>query len=119
MRITFLFSFLLCTSCLADRRGQISQQRVSGWVDPSGSNTLYAWWVAADLPIGTNFIWDSNPWIDRVQNILLQKSGPTGAPTNDVDGLRLYGNQSYLTNTPLAPGANSTACIIYKPHVLT
>ncbi len=109
---------LLTLAACADRRGQLSQQRppVGGWTDPSGSNTLYAWWITSDLPVSTTLlINDTNPWIDRVAGRLLRASNGANTPTNGSLGVYMGTAFGGLTNTPTSQGSNSTYCIIFRP----
>src|SRR4051812_36818109 len=110
---------LFCISVKSDRRAQLSQQRApSGYTDPSGSNTLYAWWAVSDLTGTGNLVNNTNPWIDRIKGILLRNSiltGATSGPTNNAAGLD-FRDGRLLTNAPLAAGTNSTICLIIKPH---
>lgn len=118
-RIALLFFCLSVLIVSADRRGQLSQQRApsSAWVDPSSSNTLYAWWVATDKPVsGTSQINDTNPWIDRVKGILLQNGQNTLCVTNDIKGMTGGNAQHPLTNAPLSATTNSTVCVIVEVH---
>lgn len=117
-----LFTLLLLgtLSVLADRRGQLMQQRgASGFTDPSGSNTLYAWWVASDLAVN-NRVNDTNPWIDRVQGILLRNGNTGEDPTNSASGIAFFPGvgTAYLTNAPLAPGSATTICLIVNPAIV-
>lgn len=99
----------------ADRRGQLSQQRpASGWVDPSGSNTLYAWWVSSDFAVNLS-VNNTNPWIDRVQGRLLRNGNSTTSATNAALGIYTADASGGLTNAPTAQGSNSTYCIIFRP----
>lgn len=90
------------------------------WIDPSGSNTLFAWWVASDVPMGWK-VGQTNPWIDRIQGIVLSSPITSVAnwPSNTVDGLGFSGVSvvSALTNeqSKINPGSSATFALILTP----
>jgi hypothetical protein len=88
----------------------------AGVSDPSGANTLYAWWVASDLTLNWN-VGNTNAWTDRIKSILLRQSNTSSYPSNNSSGLEFNGS-GVLTNAPTAQGTNSTVAIIFRPRSL-
>ncbi len=87
------------------------------YTDPSGANALYAWWVASDLT-ANSLVGDTNPWIDRIQGVLLRQATANTYPTNESNGLR-FNDFQWLSNSVVSPGTNSTLSVIIHPTAFT
>ncbi len=91
----------------------------SPFLDPSGANALYAWWVSTDVALNVGM--NTNAWNDRIATKKIWAYDST--ITNSSSGIALLtgGDRGFaLTNeTALAAGTNQSVCVITYPITIT